>query len=285
MTIRRFSTAVFAAALLTPALAACTGTDTAEPGASATPTASGSAAPDPSGGPTGATDADAKQALLASTNEIKNGNFTFTMSGGGSTAEGQVHEPSQSAQMKVTLGEAGSDLMVVLDIVHVKPESWVKAEVGGRNAPRLSEIRDVDLSKYQRLDQTKIQNDRNLGFDFDKLDPAGSEVITQSMTEVRREGDGSYAGTIDLTKAAEAGSLDDGLVAQIGPEVRTVPFTARLDPQGRLSELAIQIADTGEGRAEEVKVTYSDYGNATAAQKPPADQVQEAPEALYSLFR
>jgi hypothetical protein len=36
--------------------------------------------------------------------------------------------------------------------------------------------------------------------------------------------------------------------------------------------------------AQEIKVTYSDYGNATAAQKPPADQVVEAPVELYNLF-
>ncbi len=31
-------------------------------------------------------------------------------------------------------------------------------------------------------------------------------------------------------------------------------------------------------------MTYSDYGNATEATKPPADQVVEAPPELYNLF-
>ena len=43
--IRRFSAAAFAAALLTPGLAACNSTGTGEAGASASPTVSGSIAP------------------------------------------------------------------------------------------------------------------------------------------------------------------------------------------------------------------------------------------------
>jgi len=94
VTVRRWSATVFAATLLTPGLVACNANGTTDPAASgsATPTVSGSAIA-PSG------NADAKQALLNSTNEIRNGNFRFTMSGAGSTAEGQVHEPSQSAAM------------------------------------------------------------------------------------------------------------------------------------------------------------------------------------------
>ncbi|WP_428961899.1 hypothetical protein [Micromonospora fluostatini] len=289
MTIRRFSAAVFAATLLTPALAACAETGAGEPGASATPTVSGSAAPDPSGsaspGPSGAVDGDAKQALINSTNEIRNGNFRFTMSGVGSTAEGQVHQPSQSAQMKVTIGDADSDLMLALDLVHVKPDSWVKVEVGGRTAPSLPAIRDLNLGKYQHLDQSRIQGNRNLGFDFDKLDPAGSAALTQAVTDVRQTGEGTYAGTVDVSKATESDSFDAALVTALGEQARSLPFTARLDPQGRLSELTIQVPATGQTPAQDVKVTYADYGNATAAQRPPADQVVEAPAELYNLFR
>jgi hypothetical protein len=106
----------------------------------------------------------------------RDGNFRFTMAGAGSTAEGQVHEPSQSAEMRVMIGNASSDLMMKLDLIHAKPDSWVKLEIGGTSAS-------------------------------------------------------------------------------------SVP-----------------------GVQQDIKVTYSDYGNATAAQKPPADQVVEAPPEFYNLF-
>ncbi|MCI4064280.1 hypothetical protein MRQ36_17430 [Micromonospora sp. R77] len=285
MTIRRFSAAAFAAALLTPGLAACnsTGTGTGAAGTtSASPTVSGSIAP--SGATPGAGDPAAKQALLDSTNEIKNGNFRFTMSGVGSSAEGQVHEPSQSAEMKMTIGDQSSDLMLKLDVIHFKPDSWVKLEVGGKTASSVPAIQKINTGKYQHLDQTRIKGNRALGFDFDTFDPAGSAVITQGITEVRKTGDGTYAGTVDVSKAAQAGSVDPTLITALGAQAQQVPFTAKVDPQGRLSELVLQVPAAGQSAAQEIKMTYSDYGSATAAQKPPADQVVEAPPELYNLF-
>ncbi|MCX4474354.1 hypothetical protein OOK41_29280 [Micromonospora sp. NBC_01655] len=284
MTIRRFSAAVFAATLLTPALAGCNSTGTGEAGASASPTVSGSAAPG-SAAPGSASPGtgDAKQALLNSTNEIRNGNFRFTMAGVGSTAQGQVHEPSQSAEMKLTIGDASSDVQMRLDLVHLKPDSWVKLDLGGQ-AAKLPGVQSLNLGKYQHLDQSRIKGNRNLAFDFDKVDPAGSEVLTQGVTEVRQTGEGAYAGTIDVTKAAEAGSLNAELIKALGQQARSLPFTAKLDPQGRLSELVIQIPASGQNKAQDIKITYADYGAASAAQRPPADQVVEAPNELYNLF-
>jgi hypothetical protein len=279
VTIRRFSAAVFAATLLTPGLAACESTGTGEAGASASPTASGSAAPVSASPGT----SDAKQALLNSTNEIRNGNFRFTMAGVGTTAEGQVHEPSQSAQIKLSIGDASSDVSMKLDVIHFKPDSWVKLDLGGQ-AAKLPGVQSLNLGKYQHLDQARIKGDRNLGFDFEKVDPAGSEVLTQGVTEVRQTGEGAYAGTIDVSKAAEAGSLNAEIIKALGQQAKSLPFTAKLDPQGRLSELVIQIPASGQNKAQDIRITYADYGAATAAQKPPADQVVEAPKELYNLF-
>ncbi|WP_406037953.1 hypothetical protein OG799_24375 [Micromonospora sp. NBC_00898] len=278
--IRRFSAAAFAAALLTPGLAACNSTGTGEAGASASPTVSGSIAPSDATPGAG----DAKQALLNSTNEIRNGNFRFTMSGAGSTAEGQVHEPSQSAEMRVTIGDPSSDLMMKLDLIHFKPDSWVKVELGGKSASSIPGVQKLNLGKYQHLDQNRIKGNRALGFDFDKVDPAGSAVLTQGITEVRQTGEGMYAGTLDVSKAAEAGSVDPAVITALGAQAKSVPFTAKLDPQGRLSEMVVQVPAAGQSAAQDIKITYADYGNAAAAQKPPADQVVEAPPEFYNLF-
>ena len=277
MTVRRLSAGLMAAALLTPGVAACTGDSTAGP--TGTPSATASATASGAAG-----DAEAKQALLDSTREISNGNFRFRMSGVGSTAEGQVHQPSQSAQMRVNIGEPTDDLAMTLDLIHAKPDSWVKLDLQGAAASSVPGRDKLSLGKYQHLDQTRIQGNRNLGFDFEKVDPAGSAVLTQAVTEVRRTGDGAYAGTIDLSKAAEAGSLDQSMITALGAQANSVPFTATTDAQGRLTELILQVPGTGETTAQEIRVTYSDYGNATAAQKPPADQVVEAPPELYNLF-
>ncbi|MER5333125.1 hypothetical protein [Micromonospora sp. NPDC002717] len=283
MTLRRLSAGLVAAALFTPGLAACNASGAPEAGSSASPSVSASGTVAASGAAT-PVPGDAKQALLASTREISNGNFRFTMSGAGSTAEGQVHEPSQSAEMRVTIGQPTDDLFMKLDLIHAKPDSWVKLELGGTTAGSLPGVQKLNLGKYQHLDQTRIKGNRNLGFDFDKVDPAGSEVLTQGITEVRQTGEGAYAGTIDVSKAAQAGSVDPAVVTALGAQAKSVPFTAKLDPQGRLSEMVIQIPAAGQTKAQDIRITYSDYGNAAAAQKPPADQVVEAPAELYNLF-
>ena len=148
MTVRRLGAGLVAAALITPALAACaSGTGTA--GSTPSPTVSASGTASPSGAPVAG---DAKQALLDSTKEISNGNFRFTLAGVGSTVEGLVHQPSQSAAMKIA-SVASSDLAMKLDVIHFKPDSWVKLELTGPTAdslPPSSSSTSVSTSTWTR---------------------------------------------------------------------------------------------------------------------------------------
>ncbi|MDG4784554.1 hypothetical protein O7626_01155 [Micromonospora sp. WMMD1102] len=266
MTIRRWGAATLAAvALFAPALTGCArgGTE---------PETTGSAAP--------TVPTDAKEALLASTKEIAKGNFKFSMKGADLDGQGFVHQPSQSAQMSMKAGSG--DFSMDMEVVYISPDSWVKLTVtGAEGVPGLEKL---NTGKYQHLDQSKIKSTEGLGFNFTDVDPAGSEALTKAIVDVRKTGEGAYTGTIDLAKATDAGMVNEDSVTLLGAEATKLPFEAKLDTEGRLTSLAIQLPAVGSGQEQELTVGYSDYGAASPAKAPPAAEVVEASPELYELF-
>jgi len=274
---RRWAIAgLVASCLMVPGVAACGSADN-EPNTTGSPSGSAS--------PTATASDDAKQALLESTKELSNGNFRFAIAGGEANSTGLVHLPSRTAQMTMKLGEAGSDVTMTVDFIWVEPDTWVKVDVGGTAVQGLPGIEKVATGKYLHIDPARAGDLGDLRFDPSQVDPAGSEALAKAITEVRKTGEGTYAGTIDVSKAPDSGSFDADLVKALGAQANSVPFTARLDSQGRLTEMVIQVPAAGTTKAQEIKISYSDYGAATAAQQPPAAQVVEAPPELYEVFK
>jgi hypothetical protein len=265
--IRRWSVGVLAAALFVPGLAACK-TDGDSP-----TTESQSTAP--------AAPADPKEALGASTQEIKKGNFTFTISGGELNGEGKVHLPSKSAEMKIANGE-GADA-TNLHLVFIDTDSWVKLDFGAAadSVPAFKAMKD----KYQHLDRSRVKNAKELDFDFADVDPASSDKMIAAIGDVKQTGEGTYAGTIDATKATDSDLLDEEVLKALGDKAKAVPFTAKLDQQGRLTEFGVQVPAAGSVPASTVTVKYANYGAATAVQAPPASQVVEASDQVYDIFK
>jgi hypothetical protein len=269
--IRRWSVGVLAATLFVPGLAACK-SDAKEP---ASADSSASAAP--------AIPADAKEALLASTKEIEKGNFTFTIAGDGVTGEGLVHKTSNSAQFTMKVDD-GSGSTIGMEMIYIEPESWVKMDFGdlGAMIPGADKMKD----KYQHLDQSKVKDAGELGLNLEDVDPAGSAVLAKGITDVQKTGEGAYAGKLDASAVGDdSAALDSDLVKALGAQAKSLPFTAKLDAQGRLTELVISVPAAGESKAHDIKVTYADYGSASAAQKPPADKVVEASPETYEMLK
>jgi hypothetical protein len=227
---------------------------------------------------------DPKQALLASTKEISNGNFRYNMIADGSTGGGVVHMPSKSAQLKLSFASPGSSFSMDMDFVYIEPESWVKLKFNGTDLSKVPGLNQLNSGKYMHLDQTRTKDIKDLRFDFSNVDPAGSELLTKSVVDVKKTGEGSYAGTIDLSKAGEAAMIDKELVTALGVQANSLPFEAKLDPQGRLNQFTVQVPATSKSKAHELTVTYSDYGAATQPAKPLASDTVEAPPQVYDLF-
>jgi len=260
---RRGLCALATAVLLLPGLAACGGSE-------------GS----PSSAPTTAS-ADPKQVLAAATTEIEKGNFRFVASGNSMSGEGSVHAESRSAQVKIEYTEEGDlGFSLALELIYIEPDSWVKFDLSGlEGIPGLDAFKG---GKYQHLDLSKIK-DKDLPINVGEVDPFDSKLILQSIVDVQESGEGQYTGTVDLTKATDAGLVDEDVIKALGAEASKLPFTAKLNGEGQLTELTIKVPAAGETPAHDLKVTY-EYGVATPAQKPPADQVVEATDETYKMF-
>ncbi|ASW56679.1 hypothetical protein [Plantactinospora sp. KBS50] len=279
MNIRRWSVVGLTAAMLVPGLTACK-----QPGAESD--AESSATPSVGIAPSATTSAapgDAKQTLLDATREIGNGNFRFSLDSGGTTATGTVHKPSHSAQLHSGLGDATSDLAMDLDLIYIEPDTWVRVTFDGAAADAVPALKQYS-GRYLHIDPARAKDSQDLIFNFDQLDPAGSEGLARAVVSVGQTATGQYAGIIDLTRTSGSRLADQALVAALGDRATSVPFTAMVDEQGRLTNLAIQVPTTAQTKARELKISYSDYGAATPAQKPAASETQEAPPELYQLF-
>jgi len=258
---------VLAATLLVPGLTACK-SDTSEPAGG--------------GSSAAAVPADPKEALLASTKEIEKGNFTFTLAGDGLSGKGLVHKPSNSAQFSMKFDD-GSGMSMGMDLIYIEPDSWVMLDLGelGAMIPGAEKWK----GKYQHLDQSKVKGAGELSRYMEEVDPAGSAKLTKSITEVQKTAEGSYTGKLDASAASDSATLDADMVKALGAQAKALPFTAKLDAQGRLIELVISVPAAGETKAHDIKIAYADYGNATAAQKPAADKVVEASDEIYEMFK
>ncbi|WP_446212673.1 hypothetical protein [Micromonospora sp. IBSANI012] len=270
MNLRRWSAGLLAAALFVPGLAACK---------SESADSDGTAAASP-------TPADPKAALLASTEEISKGNFTFTMTGGPEVnGGGTVHTPSKSAELKVVNSAASADDMsMTMHLVFIDTDSWVKLEIGGEMADAIPAFKAMK-GKYQHIDRTKVKGVKDLEFDFADVDPAGSDALVKAVTDVKQTGAGAYAGTLDATKLTDSDMLDADDIKKLGEKAGALPFTAKLDGQGRLTEFTVQMPAVGDTKAYDMTVRYADYGTATPVQKPPAKQVVEASDQVYEMFK
>jgi hypothetical protein len=233
--------------------------------------------------PTAAVAADPKQALADSVKGIAEGNFTFTISDYESTGQGSVHSPSKSGQATMK-SKPSSEVDMTLGFVILKQDRWVKFTI---NDPELAKA--VKLPKtWQHIDPAKIKDKdalKDLSIDFDdpnSIDPAGAPLIVKAIVDAEQTGEGAYKGTVDLTKAKDAGMVDTEVIGKLGAKAKAVPFTATLDDQGRLTKLVINVPAAGDVKAHKLEATYADYGGASAAKKPSG--AIEASSMVYEII-
>lgn len=248
---------------------------------------------------TPATPADPKQALIAATAAIKEGNYSFTATGHEEKSTGVVHLPSRSAAMQAAFTSAeGSGTM---QFRLVEPDRYIKMKIDmsalgdldeldddpamAKLAEQLKQMRKMFSGKHwMHVDTSRVKNSKDLDIDLSDPDITGTAAMLNSAVTAQTAPAG-WTGTLDLTKVANTKvPWTTAEATKAGDALKAVPFAATADAQGRLAKLTLDLPAIGDAPAHQRVIDFSGYGNATAQQKPPAAEVIEAPESAYKMF-
>jgi len=229
----------------------------------ATPAAS---APAPTGTASSASAADpaAVSALSKATALLGTSSFTMTAtSGTGFKLTAAVDPPNGNGTAELTASGPNAEV----NIKTLLAGKDLYAQVPGI----------TKAGTWTHLDVSRLPEGANVGLRPDQIDPVNTANLLGAATDVHATGTDSYAGSLDLTKAAGLAGLTQVTIDGYGDAASKVPFTATLDPQGRLSTLTINLP-----QGEPIDVRYADYGAPVAVTRPAASEITEAPDSFYT---
>ncbi|WP_221322630.1 hypothetical protein [Actinoplanes sp. L3-i22] len=258
MRIRRL--AVTGAALVALAgLSACTAKDTPAT------TGAGASAGAPAVESTAGAPSDASKELAAAATKLtsSSGKIHMTMTGG-MTGEGAFDTPNRVVDMTMALAGFGD-----ISVRQIGTDLYVK--VGGAAAKSFG-------TKWMHLDASKMPATSALS--LEKNDPRNSAKMLESSTDVKKTGDGKFAGTIDITKSPTATAE---MLKGLAGKTTQVPFTAEVDGDGNLSRMSLDMDSVAQG-AGKVDAIYSDIGSkVTVAAPAKAQTIEMSDSALKSI--
>ncbi|MBW6438879.1 hypothetical protein KZ829_34630 [Actinoplanes hulinensis] len=179
---------------------------------------------------------------------------------GGIEASGVSDLAGKKVDMVMSVGAAGQTMEIAVRLVGDEMFMKYGATAG---------------AKWWRLDVSKLPASSSMN----PKNMADASAFAQAAVKVEKNGD-TFSGTLDMTKSPTA---DPESLKALGDKASAVPFTAKVDGEGRLTELVIDMSSLGAG-AGKMTTTYSDFGTPVSVEAPPAAEVTEMPaEMLKSL--
>jgi hypothetical protein len=218
--------------------------------------------------------ADPKAELAAAAAKLGQESMKIDMAMAGALSMTGVVDPQAgTAKMSMKLGAAADGGK--MEVRQVGNDTYLK--LGGSLAALL---RGKSTKPWLHVDAAKLTEGSNINI-MPKDDPGSTKALLTAVTKVERVGDHGFRGTIDLTKSPKYNKGSN--LAALGAKATNVPFTAKTDGQGRLTELTMDMSAVAAG-AGKVKSTYSDFGTPVSVKAPPASEVDELPSELSSLL-
>jgi hypothetical protein len=183
----------------------------------------------------------------------------------GLNAEGVANADGSQADMTMTMDMGGESTKIAMrkigDDVYVKFDGALGARLGGKGG------------KWMHADASRLPAGSAFAM---QGNPKDASKLIAATTNVEKTGEGSYQGVLDMTKAPNTNKKS---LEALGDKAKAVPFTAKVDDQGRLTELVVDLGAIAPG-AGQMTTTYSDFGTEVSVKAPPAGNVVEMPAEL-----
>jgi hypothetical protein len=210
--------------------------------------------------------------LKASTKDVASTSHKVTAKDSTKDVIASADQSASAASLSASFEEEGVKFNV--DFLIIGNERYVK--IAGLPIP------GIDSKKWMRFDMSKVKDPSNGGPE-DMKDPAALKAFTEAIVTAESTGERSYKGTVDASKATDAGLFDTDVISGLGDKAKSVPFEATLDDKGRLSTIKIMVPAYGSTKEDTINATVSGYGSTTLA-KPATADVVEAPETVYQIL-
>ncbi|GAB2629001.1 hypothetical protein Aab01nite_21100 [Paractinoplanes abujensis] len=182
----------------------------------------------------------------------------------GVTITGAFDAKAQRGDMTMELGPAGG-----MSMKQLGNDLYVQVKGAMANA-----VDDAAARKWMHIDLSTVPESSSLN--IKNNDPRVTAKLLTSAMQVKKTGEHTFSGTVDLTKSPTYNAqAAKGLAAKM----KAVPFTAETDTDGRLAELTFDMEKIAPGAGEMI-TRYSDFGVPVAVKAPPAAQVVEMPASF-----
>ena len=257
-----------------------------------------------------ASEGDARQVLIASIDAVRQGNYAFSVAGN-KTYSGVVHLPQSALIEHVDPGQPRATTLNIGDRRYVKYRMYgekapsVRAEIELALEKGMIEAEDIPAARARLRAMDAFDGKRWVHVDparMRKLEPRvldpGPTVqhadatpltaLVEAVTTAKQNGN-TIAGALDASKVdvTEDDFNGDPFGVDMGDKGGTVPFTAELDEEGRLTRFTVDVppvpqsteASSDPTGAKRDILETPEFTIVITIKSPGAAQVQKAPSA------
>jgi len=217
------------------------------------------------GGTSAAPQLTAAEELAAAAKKLNQDTVAVAMRMTGLKSDGAMDPAGKKAKMTMDISANGESMKI--EMVALDTDLYMKMA----GAPGLPKT-------WMRIDATKVKEGSTFDFMPDG-DASGANNLVNSMVTVERDGERSFKGSMDITKSRNANQES---LKTLGDKAKAIPFTAKVDDQGRLIEITVDMKSVLASLGE-MKTTYSNFGEPVEVSKP-AGSVTDAPQSLLDAF-